>query len=59
MREEAMKWWNELPREEKETICKDNVDYLLCERNPDGLTGREIEHLYLQNNVYAFEFGND
>lgn len=44
-RTKAIRWWNNLSTEIKESVC---FAYLPC-RSPHTLTGREIEYIYTQS----------
>lgn len=47
-REKAIKWWNSLTFEEKWFIIVKNKELITGypDRNPDSLTGREIELIF-------------
>lgn len=46
MREEAMKWWNNLSSLTKTQLCDTNTELTGGIRRWETLTGREIEEIY-------------
>jgi len=43
---EAMKWWNAKTYEEQKAIV--NKDWVYIQRDPKGLTGREIQEIFIR-----------
>ena len=42
----AMKWWNELPLYDADKLCKRFLSNFFYGREPESLTGREIQKIY-------------